>query len=102
MSEKLTKIQQRNLERRGGVNPPDEPFSRRQFLNQVGGTAAVAGAAVGAGLIIPARWGVRGAKPPPPVRLKASSVSLPPSRPSLVVVRSAPIKSDEYASKELE
>ena len=38
MSEKLTRTQQKNLERLGGVNPADETFSRRQFVTQVGGT----------------------------------------------------------------
>ena len=38
MSEKLTRTQQKNLERLGGVNPADESFSRRQFVTQVGGT----------------------------------------------------------------
>jgi uncharacterized protein (DUF362 family) len=91
MSEKLTKTQQRNLERLGGVNPADQPFSRRQFIAQVGGTAAAAGAGLAALYGVRDRWGMEGVKPPPPVRLKDYSVSLPPSRPSLVVVRSAPV-----------
>ena len=90
MSEKLTRTQVKNLERLGGVNPADETYSRRQFARQVGGTAAVAGSAVGAGYLLRDRWGMEGVKPPAPVRLKDYSVQLPPSRPSLVVVRSAP------------
>ena len=46
MSEKLTRTQQKNLERLGGVNPADQHFSRRQFVTQVGGYSAVAGGAV--------------------------------------------------------
>ena len=49
MSEKLTRTQLKNLERLGGVNPADQPFSRRQFVTQVGGYALVAGGAAGAG-----------------------------------------------------
>jgi len=98
MSEKLTRTQQKNLERLGGVNPADEYFSRRQFASQVGGFAAVAGAAVGAGLLLRDRWGMEGVKPPPPVKLKNYAVELHPSRPSMVVVRSAPLKFDEGAS----
>jgi len=90
MSEKLTRTQVKNLERLGGVNPADETYSRRQFTRQVGGTAAVAAAAVGAGYLLRDRWGMEGIKPPAPVRLKDYSIQLPPSRPSLVVVRSAP------------
>ncbi|HWE37825.1 MAG TPA: DUF362 domain-containing protein [Isosphaeraceae bacterium] len=102
MSEKLTRTQQRNLERLGGVNPADESFSRRQFLTQVGGAAAVGGAAVGAGLLIRDRWGMEGVKPPPPVRLKDYSVKLPSSRPNLVVVRSSadPSASHDFAARE--
>ena len=98
MSEKLTRTQQRNLERFGGVNPADESFSRRQFLTQAGGTAAVVGGALGAGVLLRDRWGMEGVKPPPPVRLKDYSITLPPSRPSLVVVRSAPV--DDLAARE--
>jgi uncharacterized protein (DUF362 family) len=100
MSEKLTRTQQKNLERLGGVNPADTPFSRRQFATQVGGFAAVAGGAVGAGLLLRDRWGMEGVKPPPPVRLKSFAVDLPVSRPSLVVVRSAPIDESRYNSRE--
>ena len=64
MSEKLTKTQQKNLERLGGHNPADDPPSRRQFLTQVGGTAAIVGGAVGAGLWLRDRWGMEGVKPP--------------------------------------
>lgn len=92
MSEKLTRTQQRNLERLGGVNPADQSFSRRQFLTQVGGTAAIVGGAVGGGLLLRDHWGMEGVEPPPPVRLKDYSVTLPPSRPNLVVVRSAPVE----------
>jgi uncharacterized protein (DUF362 family) len=100
MSEKLTKTQQRNLERLGGVNPADASFSRRQFLTQVGGTAGLVGGAMAGGYLLRDRWGMEGVKPPPPVRLKDYSVSLPPSRPSLVVVRSSPVDSSGFASKE--
>ena len=65
MSEKLTRTQIKNLERLGGVNPADQPFSRRQFLNQVGGYGLVAGGAVGAGLLLRDHWGMEGVKPPP-------------------------------------
>ena len=47
MSEKMTRTQIKNLERLGGVNPADQPFSRRQFIAQVGGYGLVAGGAVG-------------------------------------------------------
>ena len=102
MSEKLTRTQIKNLERLGGVNPADESFSRRQFLTQVGGTGLVLGAAAGAGLLVRDHWGMEGVKPPPPVRLKDYSVTLAPSRPNLVVVRSAPIKSEDYAGRDEE
>src|SRR5690242_18589375 len=102
MSEKLTKTQLKNLERLGGINPADEPYSRRQFLAQVGGTAAIAGGALAGGYLLRDRWGMEGVKPPPPVRLKDYSVSLPPSRPNLVVVRSGPVASEGFASKEEE
>ena len=81
MSEKLTRTQIKNLERLGGVNPADQPFSRRQFLNQVGGYGLVAGGAVGAGLLLRDHWGMEGVKPPPPVKLKDYSIALPSSRP---------------------
>jgi uncharacterized protein (DUF362 family) len=87
MSENLIRQQLRNLERLGGVNPADAPFSRRQFATQVGGFAAAAVAAVGGGLILRDHWGMEGVKPPPPVRLKDYSVGVPTGRPSLVVVR---------------
>jgi uncharacterized protein (DUF362 family) len=100
MAEKLTRTQLRNLERFGGVNPADQSFSRRQFLTQVGGTAAVVGGALGAGYLLRDRWGMEGVKPPPPVRLKDYSISLPPSRPSLVVVRSRPVEAAEFSTKD--
>ncbi|MDB5350910.1 MAG: hypothetical protein JWN86_2157 [Planctomycetota bacterium] len=102
MSEKLTRTQQKNLERLGGVNPAEQPIPRRQFLTQLGGTAALTGAAVGAGLIIKDNWGMEGVKPPPPVRLKNYAVELLPSKPSLVVVRSNPVDSHGFASKDEE
>jgi hypothetical protein len=102
MSEKLTRTQQKNLERLGGVNPADESFSRRQFITQVGGTGLVVGGAVAAGLLTRDKWGMEGVKPPPPVKLKDYSVALPPSRPNMVVVRSSPVKGEDYASKDEE
>jgi len=102
MSEKLTRTQLKNLERFGGVNPADQPPSRRQFISQLGGYAAAAGVAVGGGILLRDPWGMEGVKPPPPVRLKDYSVSLPPSRPSLVVVRTRPIRAAEYASRDEE
>ena len=74
--------------------PADQPFSRRQFATQVGGYALAAGAAAAGGLLVRDRWGMEGVKPPPPVRLKDYSVALAASRPSLVVVRSSPIRSE--------
>jgi uncharacterized protein (DUF362 family) len=100
MSEKLTRTQQKNLERLGGVNPADESFSRRQFVSQVGGYAAVAGGAVAAGLLVRDRWGMEGVKPPPPVKLKDYSVAIHPSRPNMVVVRSPTLKAEDFASKD--
>ncbi len=100
MSEKLTKTQQRNLERLGGVNPAEVPLDRRQFLTQVGGTAMVGGAAIGAGLLVRDRWGMVGVAPPPPVRLKSYRVALPPSTPSLVVVRSSTLNEARFNSPE--
>ena len=103
MSEKLTRTQIKNLERLGGVNPADQPFSRRQFVRQVGGYGLVAGGAVGSGLLLRDHWGMEGVKPPPPVRLKDYSVApLSSSRPSLVVVRSSPVRAEEHATKEAE
>ena len=99
MSEKLTRTQQRNLERLGGVNPADKPFSRRQFAAQVGGFAAIAGGAVAGGLFLRDRWGMRGVEPPPPVRLKDYAVGAAPNKPSLIVVRSKPVESDDYPDK---
>jgi uncharacterized protein (DUF362 family) len=100
MSEKLTRTQQKNLERLGGVNPADETFSRRQFVAQVGGTGLVVGGAIAAGLLTRDQWGMEGIKPPPPVRLKDYSVALSPSKPSMVVVRSAPVKGEDFSSKD--
>src|SRR3954471_23926851 len=102
MSEKLTRTQLKNLERLGGVNPADQPFSRRQFVRQVGGTGLVVGGGLAAGLLLRDRWGMEGVKPPPPVRLKDYSVALPPSRPNLVVVRSGALPSDRFGSREEE
>lgn len=102
MSEKLTRTQIKNLERLGGVNPADQPFSRRQFVRQVGGYGLVAGGAVGSGLLLRDHWGMEGVKPPPPVRLKDYSVALPSSRPNLVVVRSSPGRAEEHVTKEAE
>lgn len=102
MSEKLTRTQQKNLERLGGVNPADETFSRRQFVTQVGGTGLVAAGAVGAGLLTRDRWGMEGVKPPPAQRLKDYSVKPPVGRPNLVVVRSTPPHAENYASRDEE
>ena len=102
MSEQLTRTQLKNLERLGGVNPADQPFSRRQFFAQAGGTALAAGGALAGGLWIHDRWGMEGVKPPPPVRLKDYSVALSPSRPSLVIVRSSPVLASDYPSREAE
>lgn len=102
MGEKLTRTQQKNLERLGGVNPADSSFSRRQFATQVGTYAAVAGGAVGAGLLMKDQWGMEGVKPPPPVKLKDYKVETSSSRPSMVVVRATPPKAEDYASKEKE
>ena len=41
----------------GGVNPADQPFSRRQFAAQVGGYALAAGGAVAGGLLLRDRLG---------------------------------------------
>ena len=100
MGEKLTRTQQKNLERLGGVNPIDTPFSRRQFATQVGTFAAVAGGAVGAGLLIKDQWGMEGVKPPPPVKLKDYRVATHASRPNMVVVRSTPPEARTFATKE--
>jgi uncharacterized protein (DUF362 family) len=103
MAEKLTRTQQKNLERLGGVNPADESFSRRQFVGPVGGYAAVAGGAIGAGLLLRDRWGMEGIKPPPPVRLKDYGIKdLPTSSPSVVVVRSSPILSTDDRERDLQ
>ncbi len=102
MSEKLTRTQQKNLERLGGVNPAEEPISRRDFFIKAGGTAAVAGGACAAGALILDPWGMEGVKPPPPVRLKNYSVTLPPGRPNVVVVRSSPVVAANFASREEE
>ncbi|ADV61226.1 protein of unknown function DUF362 [Isosphaera pallida ATCC 43644] len=100
MSEKLTRTQLKNLERLGGVNPAEAPFSRRQFVTQVGGGLLAAGAVVGTGLAILDPWGMKAVEPPPPVRLKSYAVSgRPASRPDVVVVRSAPVRAE---SREVE
>ena len=96
MGEKLTRTQQKNLERLGGVNPADDPIPRRQFLAQVGVGAAALGAAGGAGVYIADPWGMKGVEPPPPVRLKDYSVGVPIGRPSLVVARSTPPSADAF------
>ncbi|WP_435010250.1 DUF362 domain-containing protein [Tundrisphaera lichenicola] len=100
MSEKLTRTQQKNLERLGGVNPADEHFTRRQFATQVGTYAGVAGGAIGAGLLVRDRWGMEGVKPPPPVKLKDYSAEILPSRPSMVVVRSTPLNAEDFSTKQ--
>jgi uncharacterized protein (DUF362 family) len=102
MGEKLTRTQQKNLERFGGINPADQHFSRRQFAAQVGGYALATGGAVLGGLLIRDRWGMEGVKPPPPVRLKNYAVKLPVSRPNVVVVRSRPVRAEDHTSKEEE
>src|SRR5271167_4865816 len=102
MGERMTRTQLKNLERFGGVNPADQPFSRRQFAAQVGGFALAAGGAVAGGLWLRDRWGMEGVKPPPPVRLKNYSVILPVSRPSMIIVRSRPVRSEDHASREEE
>jgi uncharacterized protein (DUF362 family) len=102
MGEKLTRTQLKNLERLGGVNPADQPFSRRQFATQVGGYALAAGGFVAGGLALQDRWGMEGVKPPPPVRLKDYSVKLGIGKPSLIVVRSRPVRAEDHASKEEE
>jgi uncharacterized protein (DUF362 family) len=101
MSEKLTRTQLKNLERLGGVNPADQPFSRRQFLTQAGGTGLVVGGALTAGVLLRDRWGMEGIKPPPPVRLKNYAIkNLPSSRPNLVVVRATAEPADYQAREE--
>jgi uncharacterized protein (DUF362 family) len=102
MSEKLTRTQQKNLERLGGVNPADQPFSRRQFAMQVGGLAAAAGGAMAAGYLLRDPWGMEGVKPPPPVRLPSYAVGPAAGKPSLVVVRSSPVDPDAFASRDAE
>jgi uncharacterized protein (DUF362 family) len=102
MGEKLTRTQQKNLERLGGVNPAEDPIPRRQFIAQVGGGIAAVGAATAVGVAITDPWGMKGVEPPPPVRLKDYSVALPPSKPSLVVVRSTPPDRASFASTDEE
>ena len=92
MSEKLTRTQQKNLERLGGVNPSELPIPRRRFLTGLGGAAAVVGGSVGAGLLLRDSWGMKGVEPPKQVRLANYVVHAPrTSRPSMVVVRSNPL-----------
>ena len=104
MGEKLTRTQQKNLERLGGVNPADESFSRRQFLTQAGGTGLVVGGAVAGGAPAPRPLGDgrdRAARRRSGSRTTRSR--LPPSRPNLVVVRSSPPASRAaFASKDEE
>jgi uncharacterized protein (DUF362 family) len=102
MGEKLTRTQLKNLERFGGVNPADQHFSRRQFAAQVGGYALAAGGAAAGGMLLQDRWGMEGVKPPPPVRLKNYSVTVPVGKPTLVVVRSRPVRAEDHTSKEEE
>jgi uncharacterized protein (DUF362 family) len=102
MGEKLTRTQLKNLERFGGVNPADQRFSRRDFALQVGGYALAAGGSVAAGLLIRDRWGMEGVKPLPPVRLKSYAVIPLVGRPSLVVIRSAPVRGEDFTSKQEE
>ena len=78
MSEKLTRTQIKNLERLGGVNPADETYSRRQFARQVGGTAAVAGAAVAAGYLAPRQVGDGGGQAAGAGEAQGLSVAAPP------------------------
>jgi uncharacterized protein (DUF362 family) len=101
MNEKPTRTQLKNLERLGGVNPADQPYSRRQFVNQVGGYALLTGGVVGAGLLLRDRWGMEGVKSPSPVRLRDYSLKLP-GRINLVVVRSSSIRAEDYPSREAE
>lgn len=91
MGEKLTRTQQENLKKLGGVNPAEDPIPRRQFLTQVGTGAAVVGAAGAATYLLNDPWGMEGVKPPPPVTLPSYAVQLKPSDPSMVVVRSTPV-----------
>jgi uncharacterized protein (DUF362 family) len=102
MGEKLTRTQQRKLEEFGGVNPADQRFSRREFGTQVGCYALAAGGAITGAWWLRDRWGIEGVKPPPPVRLKNYAVSLRAGRPSLVVVRSRPVRAEDHASVEEE
>jgi uncharacterized protein (DUF362 family) len=102
MAEKMTRTQLKNLERFRGVNPADQRFSRRQFATQVGGFALAASGAVAGGLLLQDRWGMEGVKPPPPVRLKNYGITLPVGRPSMIVVRSRAVHSEDHASKEEE
>src|SRR5947209_4075583 len=96
MSEKLTRTQQKNLERLGGINPAELPIPRRRFLTGLGGAAAVVGGSVGAGLLLKDNWGMKGVEPPKQVRLANYVVDLPASRPSMVVVRSNPLDPKGY------
>ena len=54
----------------------------------------------GRGLVLRDNWGMEGVKPPPPVRLKNYGVTLPVGRPSLVVVRSRPVRAEDHATKD--
>src|SRR5262249_56812821 len=67
---------------------------------RVGGPAWGAGGGGAGGLLVRARGGMEGVKPPPPVRLKDYSVTLGVGRPNLVVVRSRPVRAEDHASKE--
>ena len=103
MSEKLTRTQQKNLERLGGVNPADEPFSRRQFVAQVGGYAAVAGGAVGAGLVAPRPLG-HGRASSPRRRSRSRTTRSSCRRAGRTWSSSAPrpVDAEDYASKDEE
>ena len=90
MSEKLTRTQQKNLERLGGVNPADESFSRRQFVTQVGGTGRwpAGRSAAGSCSATPGAWKASSRRPRSGSRTTRSTSRR--AGPSLVVVRSSP------------
>ena len=102
MGEKLTRTQQKNLEKFGGVNPADEPFSRRQFAAQVGGYALAAGAAVGRRPAGPRPLGHGGRQAAAAGPAQGLLGHPGRGRPNLVVVRSRPVRAEDHASKEEE